>query len=174
MHIFKTKDQSEKGGQLQGWDLNLTRMQLNRFLKSKLQLWTWLNKLKTENWFGNRHFLAPFLFKWNGMFCTNPVVSFTVHIKKRPKTVSFWNNIVYLLLPLTRKDRERRFFFFSFAASFSLSPSYLSKNPDTTHTPSWPTTMMKEAEGPCEQLRGDYTEATPATLSLCHDWTGVE
>jgi hypothetical protein len=89
MHIFKTKDQSEKGGQLQGWHLNLTRMQLNRFLKSKLQLWTWLNKLKTENWFGNRHFLAPFLFKWNGTFCTNPVVSFTVHIKKSPKQCRF-------------------------------------------------------------------------------------
>jgi hypothetical protein len=30
--------------------------------------------------------------------------------------------------------------------SLSLSPLYLSKNSDTTHTPSWPTTMMKGAE----------------------------
>jgi len=29
MHKFKTKDQSEKGNQLQGWHLNLKKMQLN-------------------------------------------------------------------------------------------------------------------------------------------------
>jgi len=34
----------------------------------------------------------------------------------------------------------------SLCLSLSLSPLYLSKNSDTTHTPSWPTTMMKGAE----------------------------
>ena len=58
------------------------------------------------------------------------------------------NDIVYLLLPLTHKGRGRRFFFHSFAASISPSlPLPLPKNHDTTHMPSWPTTMMKEAEG---------------------------
>jgi len=44
MHKFKTKNQSEKDSQLQGWHLNLTGMQLNWFLKLKSQLRTWLNK----------------------------------------------------------------------------------------------------------------------------------
>jgi hypothetical protein len=33
MHKFRTKDQSEQDGQLQGWHLHLTRMQLNWFFR---------------------------------------------------------------------------------------------------------------------------------------------
>jgi len=74
-----------------------------------------------------------------------------------------------IFFPWTRKGRGRKFFFPSFAAS--ISPSYFSKNLKTIHTPSWPSTMMKEAEG--TSPAGGCIEAALATLPLRHDWTWV-
>jgi hypothetical protein len=91
MHKFKTKNQRKKDGQLQGWHLNLARMQLNWFLKSKSQLRTGLNKSKIKDRFENWHFLTPFSFQWNDMFCTKRhcFTHCSFFLKKELKTVLF-------------------------------------------------------------------------------------
>jgi len=58
----------------------------------------------------------------------------------------------------------------SVCLSLSLSLP-LAQKLNTTHTPSWPTPMMEKPWESCTV--GDCTEATPTTLSMCHDWTGV-
>jgi hypothetical protein len=80
-------------------------------------------KILIEDWFENKDFLAPFSIKWNNVFCTNDIVSFTVIKKKKElKTMSFWWH--YLWRPF-------------------LSHTQIPKNL-TQRTPfSWPTILMK-------------------------------
>jgi hypothetical protein len=69
------------------------------------------------------------------MFCTKQ--QYFIHCSLKKKRVA--NSAVLVALfaiffPWMHKGRGRKFFFPSFA--MSISPSYLPKNPDTTHTPS--------------------------------------
>jgi len=121
LHKFETKDQCEKGGQLRDRQLNLARMQLNWYLKSKLLLRTSLNKSQIEDWVGCWHVFGTISFKWNGD------VSSTVSKKKYPKGVVL-NDIVGLLLPLDTRSRGRRRFP-SPAFLFPLSLKQLKKMP---------------------------------------------
>jgi hypothetical protein len=63
LHKFKTKDQSEKGGQLQGRCLIFGRDAIALIFKSKLQFRTLLNKSQIEDQCELDTFLPPFPFK---------------------------------------------------------------------------------------------------------------
>jgi len=60
-------------------------MQLNWYLKSKLQLRTWLNKLQIEDWFGLWHVFAALFFKWNDAFCPKRHRFIHCSLKKKDK-----------------------------------------------------------------------------------------
>jgi hypothetical protein len=63
--------------------------------------------------------------------------------------------------------------FFSPVMPFSLSlPTF--SNPDTTHTPSWPTTIMKREEShTLWAIMGWLHRDRPNHLILSHEWTEV-
>jgi hypothetical protein len=72
--------------------------------------------------------------------------------KAKLKTVSFWMALYIFYFPQTCCRQGKKVFFPLLCSTFlclslSLSLSHLPKNPDTTHTPSCPTTIMKGAEG---------------------------
>ena len=110
-----------------------------------MQLRTWLNKSKIEDRFGNWHVLASFSLKWNNVFCSKWSCFIHYSLKKNPKTVSFWTTLCIFFFPWRAKAGEEGF---SSTPMQRLSlPLIYPKNLDTTYTPSWPTTMMKEVKG---------------------------
>jgi len=99
-------------------------MQLNWYLKSKLQLRTWLNKSQIEDWFGLWHVFAALFFKWNDAFCPKRHRFIHCSLKKRTKNGAVLNDTVHLLLPLdVQKTGEGAFvpFFIDFFPPPSLS-----------------------------------------------------
>ena len=139
LHKSETKDQVGKGGQLQGQRLNLAGMQLNWFLKSKLQLRTWLIKSKIKDWFGLWHIWCRFHLNETARFSQNGAVSSTVHKKKRKaRNSAILNDTVdFLLLDVQRnKGRELR----SPVFSSPFLPPFSSKGrrPKTSFMLSWP------------------------------------
>jgi hypothetical protein len=94
LHKFKTNDQSEKGGQLQGRCLIFGKDAIALILKSKLQLRIRLNKSQIEDQCELSHvFCRLSLLNETVRFVKNSVVSSTVIKKKKKKeetqTVSF-------------------------------------------------------------------------------------
>jgi hypothetical protein len=68
-------------------------------------------------------------------------------LKKKGQNGVVLNNIVGLLLPLDAHEQGKKMIFSLLPPAFphlSLSPSHLPKDPHTTHTLLWPTTMMKK------------------------------
>jgi len=112
-------------------------MQLNWFLKSKLQLRTWLEKLQIEDWFGLWHrFSAFFLLNETARFVTF-VQNGTVHAKRKEKektqTVLFWTALWVFFFPWTREAGEGEDFSSSvFHLHFSLKKT--STNPTCPKT----------------------------------------
>jgi hypothetical protein len=143
IHKFKTIDKNRKGSQIQGWHLDLARMSLNWFLKSKSQLMTWLNKSKIKNWFGNRHIwiLAPFFFNETTCFIQNDVVSFIVHKKKRAQNDAVLTALYIFFFPWMRCRKGKKVFFSLLTTCLSLS-HLLKKHRHNPHP--WPTTRQKK------------------------------
>jgi len=105
MHKFKTKAQTEEGGQLQGWHLNLAGMQLNWFLKSKSQ--------------------------WNCLFCSKRRRFIHCSLKKRElKTMLFWIGTSSSSLDVLQAGEEKDY---SPATSLSLSLSNINPKIDMTN-----------------------------------------
>jgi hypothetical protein len=86
--------------------------------------------------------LVPFSFKMKQrvLFETTP---FPLFIKKKSYKRCRFDGTVCHRLPLDAQRQGKKVFL---PLLCSISPSHLPKNPNTTHTPSWPTTMMKGAE----------------------------
>jgi myosin-crossreactive antigen len=83
---------------------------------------TRLNKLKIEDWFGSRYFLAPFSFKWNCVFCSKWRRFIHCSFKKNRelKTVLFWMSTSSSSLDVLQAGEEKDY---SSATSLSLSLS---------------------------------------------------
>jgi hypothetical protein len=113
LHKFKTNDQSEKGGQLQGRCLIFGRDAIALILKSKLQLRIRLNKSQIEDQCELSHvFCRLSLLNETVRFVKNSVVSSTI-IKKKQKKRRDPNGVVLkgtvgLFLPLDVRGRGRR------------------------------------------------------------------
>jgi len=119
-----------------------------------------------------RHFL------WNETtrFVQNKVVSFSIHEKTNSKTVTFWTTLCIFFFPDMQRQGKKAFLPLICNVYLSLSlPLIYPKEP--RHHPHPLMAYHHDERGkwdkPCGRLWGDCTEVAPATLPMCHDWTGV-
>jgi len=106
-----------------GLTIEFDRDAIELIVKIKILIEDWIAQIKHWGLIWKIHFLAPFSFIWNDMFCTKRrcFTCYSIIIKKSCKQCRFNGTVCHHLLPWTRKGRGRKLFFPSFATLVSLS-----------------------------------------------------
>jgi hypothetical protein len=140
--------------------------------KIKIEIEDLIEQIKNEGLIWRlTHFGVFFLLNETTCFVQNNVVSCIVHIiKKRERETRNGAvlNSIMLLLPLDGYKQGKKKFFSPATPLCLYLPTCL--NPDITHTPSWPTTIIKREESHALRVTlWRLQRGRPNHLTLSHE-----